>query len=755
MTIHVHPTPASADTTRFRVGRYDRVMCGTVAYRVSHDYGDAILFNVEDGSGCSAQFSQTELRGMLNRDELRLDKDWYRPRRDPAEVAADEFLNSELAPREQAILAWRSALTDAVEDLVREGEVKVTDSSFADNMDKIVGRSQKFMGQHDERRRDHRVKALDENERPKPGTLRKWVAARRKGGLAAICPAYAKRGGDGMRLNPVVEKIMWEEIDGYLVENGPGKSQIWQRVGRRIRKLNEERVATGHSELKCPSRTTVSNAINKLDRFQVMVARKGVERARKEFRPVLAGIQAERPLQVVLIDTHKLDLWTLIDQNEWHDKLSPALLETIKKNKEKHRFCITLAICAATRAVVGVTVTPSASTSAAMDTLEMVLSDKGVWADLVGALRPWNMRGLPEKVLTDCGGEFTSEVFRHACEDLRIIASRAMAGTPEMRGIGERIFRTANTTLCRRLAGNTFHEIISEDQQDDVATGFETAALTVEDLVFAIVRWVVDYYHHSPHEGLLGATPADEWARRVAEYGVTPPPDRARMRMVFGTRFTRTLSKTGVTVLGIRYHSAQLAALMNKRGKGFVDVRWHPSDLGRIAVRTDAGWIDVPSVQSEFEGKSAETWLTAAKHVRPGRSKAKEIDMRVALEAMEAIEARSDAARLVKGLTVDPWDESRLKAAEARVFAGVTFRETGTADANRMTADGVGEAIGEPVDPPKAPEVRSRAARTPKPDPQKSDGPGPVAAAPSVSPSSETKPKSARRTGSTLRIEKD
>lgn len=760
MTIHVRPTPADADKTRFRIGRHDRVMCGTVAYRVSHDYGDAILFNVADGSGCSVQYTQAQLRDMVQRGELQVDQDWYRPCRDPAEVAADEFLVSELPPREQAILAWRSALTDAVEDLVREGEVKLTDASIAANMATITSRvrEEKMMAHHADRRVGHAVKALDADEDPKPGTLRKWVSARRKGGLIAICPAYAKRGGDGRRLNPIVEKIMWQEIDGYLVENGPGKSQIWQRVVRRVHKLNEERVEEGLSKLAVPSRTTVSTALGKLDKFQVMVARMGIERARKEFRPVLCGIQAERPLQVVMIDTHKLDLWSMIDQNDWHDKLSPALLETIEKNKEKHRFSITLAICAATRAIVGVTITPSANTPAAMRTLEMVLSDKGVWADLVGALRPWNMYGLPEKVLTDCGGEFTSEVFRHACEDLRVIASRAMAGTPEMRGIGEGIFRTANATLCRRLAGNTFHEMISEDQPDDVPTGFETAALTIEDLVFAIVRWVVDFYHHSSHEGLLGATPAEEWARRVAEYGVTPPPDRARMRMVFGTRFTRTLSKTGVTVLGIRYHSAQLAALMNKRGKGIVDVRWHPADLGRIAVRTDAGWIDVPSVQPEFEGKRAETWLTAAKHVRPGRSKAKEIDLRVALEAMEAIEARSDAARLVAGLTVDPWDENRLKAAEARVFAGVTFRETGTTEADRTPTDGVGEAIGEPVDPPKAPETRNPKARASKPVAPEHESPEAAAADPSTQPAAEQKPKPARsprRTGSTLRIEKD
>ncbi|KIT15592.1 Mu transposase C-terminal domain-containing protein [Jannaschia aquimarina] len=748
MTVHVTATPAAFDTTRMRVGPYDRLLSGTVGYRLMQDYGDAILCHIDDGTDRAVQFTQVQLRSMVARGELHIDRDWYHPHRDAKVEEEDHLLLDKLSPREQAILAWRSALTDAVEDLVREGKLKLTDDDIAANMDMIIGRAQTMMGPHADRRREHPVRALDENNRPAPGTLRKWVSKRRKRGLVGICPAFGNRGGPGMPLNPQIQKIMWQEIQGYLVLNGPSKTVIWQRVARRVDKLNKQRAVAGLEMLKRPSRTTVSNAIGKLDAFQVMVAREGEERARKEFRPVLEGIRAERPLEIVMMDTHTLDLWTLIEENNWHDKLSPELLKTIRKNKGKHRFKLTFAICAATRVIVGMTVSLSENTPAALHTLAMVLSDKGVWADCVGALRPWNMYGRPEEVLTDAGSAFTSEIFRHACLDLGIAPRRAMAGKPEMRGIGERIFRTVNTGLCARLAGNTFHELVSQDQPDDLPTGFKTAALTIEDLVFAIVRWVVDVYHHSPHEGLLGATPADEWRRRVAEYGVMPPPDRARMRMAFGTRIRRTLSKAGVTVLGVRYHSAQLAAHMHKHGRRKVDVRWHPSDIGMVAVRTEAGWIDVPSVQPEFEGRRADTWLTAAKHVRPGRAKAKEIDLRVALEALEAIEAPSNDARLTAGITVDPWDEGRLASAESRVFAGVTWRETGSAVEDRPCDGFIGEAIGDPIDPPRLPDAVEVAPTAPAP-----------VAAPTPGTAPETEPteptRATRRDGSTLRIEED
>ena len=146
-------------------------------------------------------------------------------------------------------------------------------------------------------------------------------------------------------------------------------------------------------------------------------------------------------------------------------------------------------------------------TDAAMEVLEQILTDKGRWADSLGALSPWTMHGTAETIVTDCGKPFLSKRFCNACVELGIVAERVQAGVPEMRGVGERVFRTVESDLCRRFAGNTFHELISDDRSRDRPTGMDQAVLHPKDLANAMTRWVIDDYHRSPHAGLGGETP--------------------------------------------------------------------------------------------------------------------------------------------------------------------------------------------------------------------------------------------------------
>ena len=276
---------------------------------------------------------------------------------------------------------------------------------------------------------------------------------------------------------------------------------------------------------------------------------------------------------------------------------------------------MTLALCAATRCIVGLTLTPTANASAALKTLAMILSDKGVWADLVGAQSPWNMYGTPETILMDCGSAFRSEVFRHACADLPITLERAPAGVPEFRDPEERIFRTISRGLSARQTGHTFGDIFAKGDRNPS----KDVSLTIEDIAFAIVRWVVDVYHNTPHERLGGERPAACWRRLSSEYGVMAPPAMDRFRMIFGTWLERSLGKTGVIVLGVRYQTHALAQHMLRRDPHKVDIRWHPEDVGSIAVRIGEEWHVVPLVVEGLDGDPAASWLTALRDVRAGR----------------------------------------------------------------------------------------------------------------------------------------
>jgi putative transposase len=90
---------------------------------------------------------------------------------------------------------------------------------------------------------------------------------------------------------------------------------------------------------------------------------------------------------------------------------------------------------------------------------------------------------------------------------LGIPVERAIAGAPSMRGSIERMFRTCANGLLPRLNGGTFPNVV---ERGDHPSG-ERACLDADDLAFALVRWIVDIYHNTPHLGLRGRTPLRQW----------------------------------------------------------------------------------------------------------------------------------------------------------------------------------------------------------------------------------------------------
>lgn len=75
-----------------------------------------------------------------------------------------------------------------------------------------------------------------------------------------------------------------------------------------------------------------------------------------------------------------------------------------------------------------------------------------------------------------------------------------------MRGMIERLFRTAIMSLFSHLSGRVFSNVFERGDHPSE----ERACLTTEQLGYAIVRWVVDIYHNTPHEGLGGLTPLQQ-----------------------------------------------------------------------------------------------------------------------------------------------------------------------------------------------------------------------------------------------------
>ena len=273
-----------------------------------------------------------------------------------------------------------------------------------------------------------------------------------------------------------------------------------------------------------------------------------------------------------------------------------------------------------------------------------------------------------------------------------------------MRARIERFFRTLAITLMRRLSGHTFSSIMEKRNANPEAS----AALTFDDFAFALVRWIVDVYHNQPHQGLNNETPLECWRRLTKKIGVAPAPSNREFRLIFGERLKRKLDRTGITVMGLRYHSEDLAHWMNRNGEAVLEVAWHPRDIGAILVFINNEWVQVPALDPRFHGVAAQTWLFAARDLKSTYSRRQEFDHDTIFKALDAIEARNSEAMALAGLLVEDWSEEKLLQIERRTFVG--FRESTRAPSDVVPApDGKsGMSIPAPQEVGKATKVAAK-----------------------------------------------
>ncbi|MBK1636497.1 Mu transposase C-terminal domain-containing protein [Rhodovulum adriaticum] len=678
---------------RYAFGAFDRITINGEAWRMTYEKEDGYVLTMVDGAQLSQDFSHEQLSRLGNMGRIRVDHRYYHPDSAARRLRVAAPLIATLGEMQRARLVKRSAYVQAFLELERKGLLKRTDASITASTLALKGTAMGYAARN-----------LNPSGKDKPGwsanlanapsarTLRAWVKAYEEFGEGGLVDAMHRKGNRGRQLAPEEQGLMMKEVRRYLGEERLSQKQVHENVIGAFTVHNAERQKEGRPPLTIPSRETVRRAIHSLDAYAVERARKGEGAARKKFRPVGAGIELTRPLERVEIDEWTIDLISLMHSTGLVDLLSEEELQALGLDGKKSRWFLTVAMCATTRCIVGMTMSRTPGAEAALQTLEMVVSDKGRWSDAVGALGFWSMSGLPELIVTDAGRAFNSELFRFACSDLGIASEITVAGFPELRGRIERVFNTMSMHLLPRLSGRTFSDVATKGDSDPA----KRAALTVEDLTFALVRWVVDIYHNMPHDGLGGETPAACWKRLEKQWGVQPPPDMRRMRLVFGRRMARVLDKEGITILGVRYHSERLGQAMIAKGPHTVPVRWHPKDIGTIEVCLGKEWFGVPAVEDGLDGVPAQTWMTACRTARSRKPKGKLIEREIVHAAIKDITRRNEGAMALTGLLVEDWSHERIEREEKRLFIGF---EVGDSPKPRKAENGVGSILPDPVEP--------------------------------------------------------
>ena len=209
------------------------------------------------------------------------------------------------------------------------------------------------------------------------------------------------------------------------------------------------------------------------------------------------------------------------------------------------------------------------------------------------------------------------------------------------RPVEERLFGTIQSGLLPHFSGRTFANVVEKGDYDSEAN----ASLTLSDLCWALLRWILDVYHNRPHEGLMGETPARAWTRLAEEYGVLPPPDAMMRRAVFGLARKARTEPSGIRFLGIWYNSQAIQDHRRKADECDLEIRIEAGDIGVASVRLPDGWHSVRATHPQLAGVHLDDWIDARKRLKQKFSDEAKLTEGIVFAALDEIRNLSKTAR--------------------------------------------------------------------------------------------------------------
>ena len=458
---------ASPTLPLFAFGKYDEVIMEGISYRAVDRDDSGFVFVRTDSTGVAESFTHQELSRRVTLGKLEHRRDAFLPETAKRRLKIPSREISTLSLSQQQKAKYHESMVLGFRAMEAEGKVKRTEASVAAVLTEIQFRAGQILSVSSEG--DDRATGGNTMIVPikvSASRLLKRVAAFDRDGMSALY-GRSVNGRRSRRIAPDELALMSKTVQNFLTMERPTVAQVIEDVRDAFIAENHLRKNEGKPLLIMPSRETIRHAVRSLDPFEVDIER-------------------------VEMDEWKVDLFSLMAQNGLWSVLSDEEKASLSYEEgKKPRWYLTAAICATTRCILGMKLSRAPSGRSAMQTIDMIVRDKGVLADALGAQSPWNMSGTPELIVTDCGSAFIDFDTRAGATDLGIHIDAGPAGMPELRARIERMFGTMSTKLISRFSGRTFSNTIQKGDYDAEAR----AALTTDDLSEALVRWVVDVYH--------------------------------------------------------------------------------------------------------------------------------------------------------------------------------------------------------------------------------------------------------------------
>ena len=302
----------------------------------------------------------------------------------------------------------------------------------------------------------------------------------------------------------------------------------------------------------------------------------------------------------------------------------------------------------------------------------------------------WTQHGGLGAVVTDNGAAFVSLPFVTAIHALGGTSERPPAGIARLRGRIERLFRSFSTELLTLLAGRTFSNPLDRGDypSEDVAVHSR------ETLLRILTLYVVDIYHHKPHAGLGGETPADCWRRLEKLRGTVPPPVPQTRCLPLGIELIRKVSRRGATVLGNDYACDALREMLRHSHDTTVTIRVDPAELGWIMVRVSGRWHVAGALRSVMNGIGLAEWRLAVLELRSRHRRAAALHEDLIARTLQKIR-EIDAAQLeTMRVRLPYYTADDLKREERQLGLGLTIDVDAVADIDLPKAeDGFGQVV--------------------------------------------------------------
>lgn len=530
---------------------------------------------------------------------------------------------------------------------------------------------------------------------PSTTTAKRWLRVFRACDYhpMSLMNGYGKSGNRRSKVSAFVKELLEKHARSYIDRRQPTKAAVYRNLVRELKKANAHKLSRWDARPeskkphlhKIPCLDTLYRAIRRLNQFEVLAGRIGPDAAAKQLAIFHGGMGELRLMERVEMDDWEVPLQVLLENAGIWAKLPKKAQKQVARRKVR----ALTAIERSSRICLGIKLVFVPTAAAAVETLNLSSNDKTTLAQMAGCQRPWNMRGFAFNYATD-NGVYKEPAFRGALADVRVTHHLMPTGSPSARAPNERSYRTLVDQLIAWFSGLTFSNPIVRGDYDSEGN----AVIDIEELGRILIRFIVDVYHLTSHEGLNGKTPLDVWNEKRRIYRVIPPLGSDQNRHVFGVPVKADIGNHGIRFLGLNYQSAALQRLRAfptsyqvKRPSGRIDrkatIKVDPLNLGAISVRTIDGWITVPCQIAGMENVPIIQWHMAFLKVRRDNLEQAKVYEETVLEALEAIQQLADNAIIRANIASPILTQKAFEKFERELFSGfaVAMHDKPDADA--------------------------------------------------------------------------